>query len=151
MLETLLGQTQHGKEALLIEDIEEDVFPKIFFKGYLFYNADLFLSDTFVPPTNSNPGHPKGWWIYAKDIYYFLSQRDSKWIVVERSSWISKVILFNKRLVLSNKDLEERFKAYFSDNSYPLLIAELKETEQNQFEEISRGFVVSDTWQKINL
>lgn len=149
--QTLLGQTQQGKEALLIEDIEDDVFPKIFFKGYLFYNADLFLSDTFVPPINSIQGHPKGWWIYAKDIDYFLSQRDSKWTVVERSSWISKVILFNKRLVLSNKDLEERLKAYFSDNSYPLLIAELKETEQNQFEEFSRGFVVHDTWPDMTL
>lgn len=148
--QTLLGQTQQGKEALLIEDIEDDVFPKIFFKGYLFYNADLFLSDTFVPPINSIQGHPKGWWIYAKDIDYFLSQRTSKWTVVERSGWISKVILFNKRLVLSNKDLEERLKAYFSDNSYPLLIAELKETEQNQFEEISRGFVVHDTWPDLN-
>jgi len=146
----LLSKTDAGMDALLLEDINQEITPKIFFKGYLFYYSDLFFSNSYLIPKDSNPDHPKGWWIYAKNIDYFLSQRDSKWTVVQRSNWISKVILFNKRLVLSNKDLKERLKAYFSDNSYPLLIAELKETEQNQFEEISRGFVVYDTWPDLN-
>lgn len=142
----LLSKTAAGIDALLLEDIDQEITPKIFFKGYLFYYADLFFSHSYVIPKDSNPDHPKGWWIYAKDIDYFLSQRDSKWTVVQRSNWISKVITFDTSLVLSNKELASKMKIYFSNNTYPLLISELKRNNENYFEEISRGFVVHDSW-----
>ncbi|MCZ7602852.1 MAG: DUF1853 family protein [Melioribacteraceae bacterium] len=147
----LLGQTKEGKEALLIDDIDEEIIPKIFLKGYLFYNADLFFNNSFIPPHDSNPDHPKGWWIYAKDIEYFLSQRSSKWSVVDRSNWISKVITFNDISVFTNNELTNKLKNYFSKNTYPLLIAELSNIGKNYYEEISRGFIVHDTWPEINL
>jgi len=142
----LLSKTDAGIDALLLEDINQEINPKIFFKGYLFYYADLFFSNSYVIPKDSNPDHPKGWWIYAKDIDYFLSQRDSKWTVVQRSNWISKVITFDTSLVLSDKELANKMKVYFSNNTYPLLISESKENNENYFEEISRGFVVHDSW-----
>lgn len=147
----ILGQTKEGREALIIDDIEEEVIPQILFKGYIFYYADLFFNNSFIIPKDSNPDHPKGWWIYTKDVDYFLSQKNSKWIVVERANWISKVILFDDSSILSNKELANKLKNYFSINTYPLLISELKENNHNYFEEISRGFVVNNTWPKINL
>ncbi len=147
----ILGQTKEGREALIIDDIEEEVIPQILFKVYIFYYADLFFNNSFIIPKDSNPDHPKGWWIYTKDVDYFLSQKNSKWIVVERANWISKVILFDDSSILSNKELANKLKNYFSNNNYPLLIAELKESHENYFEEISRGFVVHNTWPEINL
>lgn len=147
----LLGQTKEGKEALLIDDIYEDIIPKIFLKGYLFYYADLFFNNSFIPPNDSNPDHPKGWWIYAKDINYFLSQRKSKWLVVDRANWISKVTLFDDASVLSNKELANKLNSNFSIDTYPLLIAELTNDGKDYYEEISRGFIVHDTWPEINL
>jgi len=147
----LLSRTEAGMDALQLEDINQEINPKIFFKGYLFYYADLFFNNSFIIPKDSNPDHPKGWWIYTKDVDYFLSQRNSKWIVVERANWISKVILFDDSSILSNKKLANKLKSYFSINTYPLLISELKENNDNYFVEISRGFVVNNTWPKINL
>ncbi len=143
-----LGQSTEGREALLIEGVEEIVAPKIFLKGYLFYQADLLLDSLIVLPENANPDHPKGWWIYSNDIDYFLSQRKSKWIIIDRMNRISKVISPFEEKVLSNEELVNTLKSYFSKNTYPLLIAELQENEKNVLEEITRGFIVHDTWPK---
>ena len=56
----LLSKIDEGKEALLIEGVEEAVIPKIFLKGYLFYYADLFYEKIFIQPESSEPDHPKG-------------------------------------------------------------------------------------------
>ena len=64
--------------------------------------------------------------------------------------WISKIIVYDDKLAFSNTDLIDKLKNYFKNNTYPLLIAELEEDE-NCFKEISRGFIVHDTWPKTEL
>lgn len=145
-----LAKTDEGKEALFIEGIEEEVVPKIFLKGYLFYYADLYFENIFIQPKFSEPNHPKGWWIFSKDVDYFFSRKQSKWIIVDRIEWISKVIEHDNNKMLSNSELIEKLKNYFKNNTYPLLIAELEE-DDNYYQEISRGFIVSNTWPNTKL
>lgn len=145
-----LADTAEGKETLFVEGVNEKVIPKIFLKGYLFYYADLLFENIFIPPESSDPDHLKGWWISAKDIDYFFSRRKSEWIIVDRIDWISKVILYNTENVLSNSELIDKLKSYFKSNTYPLLIAELEEYG-NYHQEISRGFVVANTWPNVEL
>jgi len=146
-----LCETNEGKEALFIEDIEEEVIPKVFLKGYIFYYADLFFNDAIVLPQNANINHPKGWWIFAKDIDYFFSGKNNKWIIMERSNWISKVNKPSESNLLSTDTLINKLKNYFKKNDYPLLIAEISHNEDGINQEISRGFVVSDFWPNIDL
>ncbi len=145
-----LGETEAGKEALFIEGIEKEVTPKILLKGYLFYYADLFFNEIITIPQNAEPDHPKGWWIHKKDIDYFFSRHNSKWIIIERMNWISKVFELNQKKILSNNEIISRLKKYFADNTYPLLIAEVAQNKNEEYEEVSRGFVVHDTWPGIN-
>lgn len=145
-----LADTVEGKETLFVEGIDEKVIPKIFLKGYLFYYADLFFENIFIQPESSEPDHSKGWWIFSKDIDYFLSRRKSKWIIVDRMEWISKVFVYDDKLIFSNTDLIDKLKNYFKNNTYPLLIAELEEDE-NCYKEISRGFIVSNNWPNVEL
>lgn len=141
-----LCKTDEGKETLLIEDIEEDVLPRIFLKGYIFYYADLFFNNAIVPPINANINHPKGWWIFANDVDYFFSGKKNNWVIIERSNWISKVYNPDVSIVLSTSDVIIKLKQYFKKNEYPLLIAEIVPNENGINQEVSRGFVVSGSW-----
>lgn len=141
-----LCETDEGKEALFFEDIEEEVIPKIFLKGYIFYYADLYFNNAIVIPKDANTNHPKGWWIYARDTDYFFADKTNKWHIIDRNNWISKVYNPNKELITGTGKLTSRLKEYFSANSYPLLIAELAQNDDGIYFESTRGFVVANNW-----
>ena len=66
-------------------------------------------------------------------------------------NWISKVVAPESDDILNNREMTKQLQLYFSDNTYPLLIAELQQNKYNEYEEVSRGFIVDDTWPNSNL
>lgn len=146
-----LSRTDEGKESLSLEGIDEEVQSGILLKGYLFYYADYFFNNNFVLPVDAEPSHYKGWWIYAKDIDYFFAGKKHNWMIIERMNWISRVYNPDNGTVLTTQDITAGLKKYFSTDTYPLLVAELEQNQDGIYEEVSRGFVVSDKWPDISI
>lgn len=142
---------EEGKDALLIEGIDGKVHPQILLKGYLFYYVDLFFNNNFIMPDDAEESHSKGWWIFAKDIDYFFPGKKCKWIIIERMNWISKIYNPVDDSVYSTNEVIKKLKEYFTCNTYPLLIAELNMNDDGIYEEVSRGFIVSDSWPNLEL
>ncbi len=141
----LLSEKPESVEILNGLGINGKLEKIILLKGYFFYLAGNYFAGNFVPVKNSHVNHLTGWWVRFSGIEKFLESRNSKWIVVERKNWVSRVYNPNPHEIMDSGTLYGKLKHYFKSNYYPVLISEVNTKENIPFE-TSRGFVVSNNW-----
>lgn len=141
-----LGKNNVAQHVLFNLGVKNELISGVILKGYLFYNLKHFKENDYVMPDCAEPSHLKGWWLSENEIGLLNTFSGSKWKIIERKNWVSRVYSCKDEKFLDIKTLILKLKKYFSTNRYPLLIAELDYTDNNCLFEKSRGFVVSDTW-----
>ncbi len=122
----------------------------ILLKGYIFYNHKHYFGKTFIPPIYASENHLKGWWIRFNEINDFFKRQNSKWFIVERKNWVSRVYDPSPNQIFTSETLVYKLQEYFGNNSYPILVAQLDISENGILYETSRGFIVSNNWPNDN-
>lgn len=138
-----LTESEPAKDYLNSIGITKPVITKILFKGYLFHPFDNFLSGDFTSPDFINPAHCRGWYTKAGKVEK-LQTLNPFFTILPRKEWMPPSRK-SKNDILSFNELVDYSVRYFSDNDYPLLVAEYNYTD-NYFLETSRGFIASDQW-----
>jgi len=146
-----LSRTPAGRQALPQEFPPEKA--QAFIKGYLFYHAS---SPNQLPVRGVSAAHLCGWW--ARHAIEALPQTSaaSRWVVLPRLRWLAPVRLASIHLasdqlatetaVMNLSQLNLMLSQHFCLSKEALLICELAGSEGGEWHEISRGFVVCDTW-----
>jgi len=151
------------------------VVPSALLKGYLFYEYKLwcFLESAPTPsvPDNEpsekaslNVSHWMGWW--TRDIMEFANlprHQHSNWYIVPKLEWLSPVVIPSSDpdrcarvlclsdFVLTAAQVAEEAARLQMPRKRRFLVAELRWDEsvsstRGAWLEVSRGFVVEDTW-----
>lgn len=137
-----LGQTCAGKLAL--PGGVSITKPQAFIKGYLFYHASSRHSTT--PVTGISQGHLSGWWVRHNIEIIPQICTDSRWVILPRLSWLAPASLPKETPVMDEIMLHSQLKHYFSQHQDALLIVEMTRLSSGEYREISRGFIVSESW-----
>ena len=111
-------------------------------KGYLFYP----YGDTVQQRTQHswlNPEHLQGWWCYQRELHIKLAsvEADHRWAILPKLRWLSQASLVKNNTAFNAGQLLKELSEFTS----PPLLVELKNID-NTWQEVSRGFVVPDTW-----
>ncbi len=141
-----LSENPDSQKLLGKLGINQKLEKTILLKGYIFYNYNYFFNDSYTQPAFASPNHLKGWWIRINEANNFFEQKNSKWIIVERKNWVSRVYYPSEKQIITSGVLLGKLQEYFHNNSYPILVAELDGAENGIPFETSRGFVVSNSW-----
>ena len=142
-----LSEHPRAMQILQRELGQHQLVPQAFVKGYLFYPYDSdWLNPTQIPPGVS-ASHLKGWWCHHAEVPAWLqsSPAENRWLALSRLQWLSPVIRENIAELMDKNELLECLANYFSEYYKALLLVELKAGDDG-WSEVSRGFVVNDTW-----
>jgi len=118
--------------------------PEAFVKGYLFYPADSLWQVPEPIPPQAAADHLRGWWTRSGRRCIPQQAAASRWIVLERLCWLSPATSVGEA-AMDRPALDRFVERHFSGSARPLLLAELAPCRHG-YREISRGFVVPDTW-----
>ena len=103
--------------------------------GRLFHSFSDWQANSFKTTQNISKNHANGWWIHARDAATFANTHPKHWLPLMKHQW------------LAQQKMHERLsKPNFKDLKHPQMYAIFEQIQQNQFQEIHRGFVVPDCW-----
>jgi len=144
-----LSQCEPGHKAIRSLGFT-DVIPTVLMKGYLFYPSD----DTkpVDVPTYVSGRHLKGWWTDIDDFAVPCQRPENRWLIVDKSLWLGPIVCKpNSKLDLMDKtDLQSYCSASFRVRQRSLLVVELEKKKSGSWEEVARGFVVSNNWPELD-
>lgn len=142
-----LAEHSRAKQILLEEIGETKLVSQAFIKGYLFYPYDGDWQKPLRIPAGVSKNYPKGWWCHYADVAAWLHQRrpENHWLILPRLQWLSPVFKSSGKELLKIAELQESLQQYFSEHYKALLLVELEYIGE-AWQELSRGFVVSDVW-----
>lgn len=112
---------------------------QVLIKGWLFYQ-DGELPDTEALGLAAD--HCRGFWCTVSSL---AKRADQRYIILPRLSWLPP-LKARPNYSLSGADLIEKLRAYFQDETMPVLIAQVVPDEGYALE-VERGFIVPDDWQ----
>jgi len=123
-----------------------DTAPTILMKGYLFYPSDY--SKQADLPRYLSSAHLKGWWTYLKEFDVPCHGSKNRWAILEKSQWLGPVVFNSDSMVhlLDKNALQIFCIEHFKENQRSLLVVELEKKNSENWQEVARGFVVSDAW-----
>ena len=142
----LLGHTPAGQQALP-QGFQLDK-TQAFIKGYLFYHASAY-SKMEIPGVSA--AHLSGWWMRHSLEQIPQASADSRWVILPRLRWLAPARLAADAEVMTFAQLNSRLSEHFNLSKDALLIFEVSRTEKSEWQEISRGFVVCETWPAIDI
>lgn len=142
--ERQLALSQH---PLLRQELKaaglENVEPKLFLKGFFFHHFSLLM--TARAPRLANAHYNAAWFCFAKE-FDLLAHEAALWYVLEKKHWLSIVHPEEIRNeVLHARETKTLVEKHFRNSERALLLVQVLE-EDSRWREVSRGFVVSDTW-----
>lgn len=141
----LLGHTPAGQQALP-RGLQLDK-TQAFIKGYLFYHAS---SAQHLPVRGVSTEHLSGWWLRHSLEQVPQASTASRWIMLPRLRWLAPARVSAETAVMTLAQLNVMLHGHFSLGKDALLVFEVTRTETGEWQEISRGFVVCETWPDIN-
>ncbi len=142
-----LSEQLKAQQVLQHELGQHQLVPQAFVKGYLFYpHASDWQTPTQIP-AGVSANHLKGWWCRHVDMPIRLQScpSENRWLLLPRLQWLSPVARDNAAGLMDENELLERLGNYFSEHYKALLLVELKAGDDS-WSEVSRGFVVNNTW-----
>lgn len=121
--------------------------PQAFVKGYLFYPYDRDWRNPTQIPVGVSASHLKGWWCRHAEVPVRLRScpAENRWLLLPRLQWLSPVVRENATGLMDENELLECLGEYFSEHYKALLLVELK-AGSDGWNEVSRGFVVNESW-----
>lgn len=139
-----LSLSQLSSAKQLLRDKFNLTFPlknEALIKGFLFYpfrKPQQQIQHNWI-----NPKHLRGWWCFQKELQYKLAsvEPSHRWAILPRLQWLSHASLIGSAEVFTANQLLDKF----SEQTSPPLLVELRSIE-NTWQEVSRGFVVPETW-----
>ena len=141
----LLGRTPAGQQALP-QGLQPDK-TRAFIKGYLFYHAS---SVQHLPVRGVSTAHLSGWWVRHSLEQVPQASSASRWLLMPRLRWLAPARVAAETVVMSYAELNRMLSDHFRIGKDALLLFEMTRTETGEWQEISRGFVVCETWPDIN-
>jgi hypothetical protein len=137
----MLGHTPAGQQALPA-GLQLDK-TQAFIKGYLFYH----VSTLNRPPVQGvSPEHLSGWWMRHSLEQVPQTSAESRWIMQPRLRWLAPARLKAETEVMTFARLNLNLEQHFSLRNDALLLFEVSRTQLGEWQEISRGFVVCESW-----
>lgn len=137
----LLGHTPAGQQALP-SGMQLDT-TRAFIKGYLFYHLS---SARHLPVVGVSIAHLSGWWIHHSLEQVPQASAASRWIMLPRLRWLAPARVAAETAVMTLAQLNVMLHGHFSLSKDALLVFEVKRTATGEWQEISRGFVVCESW-----
>jgi hypothetical protein len=122
------------------------VVPQLLLKGYLFYPSH---GDWRNPPLRDelSAHHLRGWWTYMERFDIPNAEQDRRWVFLPRLQWLAPAVSDESDASLMNiKQLHSFCLDLLTRKQRPPLIAEMRFTDAGVWEEVSRGFVLPETW-----
>jgi len=142
-----LSQQPKAQQVLQHELGQHQVVSQAFVKGYLFYPHDSDWQNPAQIPAGVSASHLKGWWCRHAEVPAQLQScpAENRWLPLPRLQWLSLVARENADELLDGEELLDCLADYFSEHYKALLLVELTAGDNGWFE-ISRGFVVNNSW-----
>lgn len=142
-----LAQHPQAQMPLLERCGTADVAAATLVKGYLFYPHDSNWQSLYVPEPQVASTHLRGWWCYQSQLADVLNASDTawRWMIVPRMRWLAPVLSHSDVGLLDADTLLREVADYFESNRHALLLVALQ-AQGSDWLEVSRGFVVEDTW-----
>ena len=144
-----LSDCVHGRNAIHNLGFNS-VVPTFLMKGYLFYPSNN-SGQTDLQPYISNT-HLKGWWTHFRDFSIPCQSTENRWYILDKAQWLGPLFIDSGSVVqlLDKAELRDFCLAHFETHQRSLLVVELEEKKSGEWQEVARGFVVSDSWPKLN-
>ncbi len=141
-----LSEPQQVREQLKLVQINDEIIPKAFIKGRLFYPVESEWQTVRVAEDLS-PLHERGWWCRSSDVNDWLSTRDSnrRWVVLPRMKWLASYYCETEEGLQTSIALAEMVADHFESGGPSLMVAELVHQDEG-WHELTRGVIVSDSW-----
>lgn len=124
----------------------EALHSEAFIKGYLFYPSDANWLAAEPQMDNISASHLRGWWTQYPDITVPQQQPESRWLVLERMQWLAFARSHESLPGYDKERLLVMLERHFHRHGRPLLLAELLPDVLGVWREVSRGFVVGESW-----
>ena len=123
----------------------------VLMKGYLFYPPEY--SEQADLPKYLSSTHLKGWWTSLKQFCVPCHGSENRWTILEKSQWLGPLLIHSDSMVilLDINELKTLCLEHFKDNQRSLLVVELEKKKLENWQEVARGFVVSDTWPELKV
>lgn len=138
----MLGLTTAGQQALPAGiGITKT---QAFIKGYLFYHGSNKHNGESIEGVS--PAHLTGWWVrHALEKIPMLDPK-SHWLILPRLAWLAPARVKESTAVMDSSTLQQNLQEHFNLHQDAILIFEVTQISTGEYIEISRGFVVSETW-----
>ncbi|AHI32306.1 hypothetical protein SAMN04487868_107174 [Marinobacter salarius] len=139
-----LTEKPEARNLLTSLGIDTPARPRIFMPGYLFYH----LTNALPSPDNVPPGHLRGHWLYidnldAKETTGNEKTTDTKhWVPLIKPHWLG---LWRQEEAPDQNQTEDALEEVRSAG-IPRLFAALERSEDGDWREMSRVFVVPSEW-----
>jgi len=148
MLNQQLDLSQNPHASLYLHDYPKPIHPLCLLKGYLFYPSTDDWQNPSAITTKINKDHLRGWWTPYQPLNIPNAKSDSYWLVLNKPFWLSLHLDSSKpnKYLLNFSKLESLLFDHFSHTQSPMLLAEVMQNNLGEWQEISRGFVVSSQW-----
>ena len=138
-----LSTSDAGKAALSLLGVD-DVIQEIAIKGRLFYPYTINPEPS---PTALSSAHNYSHWLNFSNLKVNI-QCCEEWLILDRSEWISPMYGEETQLkprVKNQQQLGTLLRAYFTNNTQPLIISGL-EKSNTHYQEKLRFFITADKW-----
>lgn len=142
----LLSQTVAGQQALP-RGLQLDK-TQAFIKGYLFYHVSSFDQPAV---RGISASHLTGWWVRHSVEPLPQASADSRWIILPRMRWLAPARLEADAIVMTHAELQSKLAQHFGLGNEAILVFELSRAATGEWLEKSRGFVVCETWPKLDI
>ncbi|MHB1176000.1 MAG: DUF1853 family protein [Sulfuriferula sp.] len=118
----------------------EIVHARALLKGWLFYP----YGQAAISPPEVSPQHLSGWWLRWR-ASGFNPQPGLRWKILLRLEWFTPAMGSSTEGLQTEADFSAALEAHFAIDGAPLLVAGLIATS-NDWQEVTRGFVVPEDW-----
>lgn len=149
-----LSDRPEVREILLSRGIN-DVSPRMFIKGYLFYPFQMRIQNTkhLVAGCEISTSHLAGWWLTTDRLNVeqlnSCSPKSLRWRVLPRLEWLAPRIYSvqnTEQMLHTSSQIVETVNGQISHSGNPRLIAGFSLNEAGKWQEETRGFVVNMGW-----
>lgn len=147
MLHKQIKLSKNPAAAETLKDYPLPIKASVVLKGMLFYpsNSDwLHHADT---EEYLSEYHLRGWWSYAHNLILPENSANSLWLLLRKPYWLCSYGPQNREAELMDyRAITQFIRQHFQCDQRPIFLAELMQNPQGQYRELSRGFVVTETW-----
>ena len=138
-----LSQNENAKN--LLEEYPKPINPIGIIKGMLFYpSSGDWQNPESIPPEIAN-NHQKGWWCHSNTLFIPQNSSKSNWLILQKPFWLT-VHSDKLDFPLNFNEITQYIQSHFEHSIRPLLLAEVVQNNNKTWQEVSRGFIVSEHW-----